>query len=101
MQNPDGIALTDDEKIYSGCEIVLLKADGTEAGRYTVIIPGAFTKPGVVEISDLTKLANAYVQGENVLNELETLIGDVNNNGEIDLADIVKAANTFVARPQN
>lgn len=101
MQHPDGIALTDDEKVYSGCEIVLLKADGTEAGKYTVIIPGAFTKSGVVEISDLTKLANAYVQDENVLNELETLIGDVNNNGEIDLADIVKAANTFVARPQN
>ena len=74
-------------KVGTGTKIYLMNSD-TELDCLTVIVDGDLTGEGNVNSNDIQQGCN-YLLGEDNLDEFSLLAFDLNNDGDIDPADLV------------
>ena len=86
--------LTNDQYVGTG-SVVQISANGTTY-YYTIIVTGDVTGSGTIGMGSLTKLANHTFVGGIISEDYFKLAGDLNGDGKLSFADVMKLANTMM-----
>lgn len=87
VSNLDGTS----EKVYKGTNIVTSGNVGTGMviDNYVIIVKGDVTSNGIIDISDVIKIAD-YTRNPSILTNAEKEAAEVTKDNKIDISDIIK-----------
>ncbi len=95
FKDKDGRELVNSDIISTGSKINIEIANKNI--EYTLIVSGDTTGDGIVNISDVIKLAD-HIITRNILNNYEKIAAEVTNNDNLNISDVIKLADYILDR---